>query len=72
VPVALAASSRRRIEAVGAATGRSAEDVAREAIDSGMAAVEHGATMQAEVAAIRRGEIDTISQAELKRRLGDD
>jgi predicted DNA-binding protein len=71
ISVPLPPAARRRIDAVSAATGRPVADIAREAVEDGLDQVEYAATIQAEVAAIRGGAVETISQDELKRRLGD-
>ncbi|MDR1442338.1 MAG: hypothetical protein LBJ02_08135 [Bifidobacteriaceae bacterium] len=72
IPVQLTPAALRRIEAVSAATGRPVEDIAREAVEDGLEEVEYATAVQAEAAAIRRGEAPTVSQGELKRSLGDD
>ncbi|MDR3359658.1 MAG: hypothetical protein LBO20_03210 [Bifidobacteriaceae bacterium] len=72
IPLVPLPAARRRIEVISAATGRSVEDVAREAVEDGLDQIEYAAAIEGEVAAIRRGEAGTISQDELKHRLGDD
>lgn len=54
-----------RLDALGAATGRPAADCVREALMEHLDELEYAYQLKGEAEAVRRGEIETISSAEL-------
>lgn len=65
VSVRLDASTKDRLDALSASTGRSAAYYVREALVEHLDELEYAYQLRSEAEAIRRGEIETISATDL-------
>jgi RHH-type rel operon transcriptional repressor/antitoxin RelB len=70
VSVRLQGDLKDRLDALASTTGRPASYYLREALERHIADLEYAYTLRAEVEAIRRGELKTISHAEVKAEFG--
>ncbi|WP_022871946.1 type II toxin-antitoxin system RelB family antitoxin [Nesterenkonia alba] len=61
-----------RLERIAARTGQSKSELARELVTSHVAELEEAAELREHVEAIRQGEVPTVSDEEVGRRLGLD